>query len=74
MPTLRTGMQPETLRVSVRRTQSVPSGVTTQSVGTIDFMGYDAPTGRGPRTPDLLHDSAPSKTGRPSTLALPLGK
>ena len=34
--TVRVGMQPETLCVSVRRTQSVSSGVTTQSVGTID--------------------------------------
>jgi hypothetical protein len=34
--TARVGMQPETLRVSAQRTQSVLTGVTTQSVGTID--------------------------------------
>ena len=34
--TVRVGMQPETLRVSAPRTQSVLTGVTTQSVGTID--------------------------------------
>ena len=35
--TVRVGMQPETLHVSLQRTQSVPGGVTTQSVGTIDI-------------------------------------
>jgi len=37
VPTLRVGMQPETLSVSAQRTQSVLTGVTTQSVGTIDM-------------------------------------
>jgi hypothetical protein len=31
-------MHPETLRVSQQRTQSVHSGVTTQSVGTIETI------------------------------------
>ena len=35
--TVRLGMQPETLSVSAQRTQSVLTGVTTQSVGTIDM-------------------------------------
>ena len=37
VPTLRVGMQPETLRVSVQRTQSVQNGVVTQRVGTINL-------------------------------------
>jgi hypothetical protein len=31
-------MPPETLRISAQRTQSVLTGVTTQSVGTIDML------------------------------------
>ena len=36
--TVRVGMQPGTLRVPIQRTQSILSGVTTQSVGTSEIQ------------------------------------
>jgi|APLak6261691555_1056199.scaffolds.fasta_scaffold07956_2 hypothetical protein len=40
VPTLCVGMQPVTLRVTAAGTQSVPRGIPTQSVGTINGRDY----------------------------------